>query len=416
MAGSLKRRLSRMRELGLTPASKLNAGRPSTRGGGAENGPSPRPAHATPDFLAAWERAAEFVWTRTIVKPDPLPAFFDPAPFVASTGRRSSAPPAESARNSAFPSGKIDTSRLVFFDLETTGLSGGAGTIAFLAAVARRDGGSLELRQFFLADYPGEPEYLDEILRQFSEECILVTYNGSSFDLPLLRTRCVINGRRPPSLPHIDVLFAARRLWKRVYGGAALGLLERGLLGREREEDVPGSMIPGLYFSYLRTGEEKLMNAVMSHNADDVSSLAAVLSRAISVFDDPRRHCGSSLLDRAGLGRSLVAVGRCDEGEELLEAALGDGDESAGLLLSKLYRRAGRYDDWARIVAMLPDSFRADLERARFFERCAGDFHSALAWARKARRLAPTEAKAAQLDARISRLKTRLGENRPPRK
>ncbi len=391
MAGKLKGRLARMRELGLVKASEVGAA-------GAHRSPAKPAARRRPAFLEGWERTGDFVWSRILLKRDLLPDFIDAAPF-----RRLSAGAAPRANAEAEP-GRVDSYRLRFFDFETTGLSGGTGTVAFLAAVARRDGEGLAVRQLFLEDYPGEGAFLDALLGEFDDEAVIVTYNGSSFDLPLLRTRCIMNGRKAPARPHIDALFAARRLWKRVHGGASLGLLEREVLGVERDEDVPGAMIPGLYFSYLRSGDEPLMGAVMSHNAEDVASLASLLARADSAFSKPRAHSGSRSIDRAGLGRSLIAIGRREEGEELLEAALGDGDEPSGLFLSAIHRRAGRDEDRKRVLGMLPDSFRSHLERAKFCERRERDFKEALAWARKARKLAPSDDLAEALDARIARL------------
>lgn len=391
--------------MGMTAASNQNSPRPRVEVDCNEIAQTTVLRTETPTFLETWEHESEYVWTRELVKPDPLPELIDITPFACTCATLRSSLYSVSKSVSQSLHGSIETRRLLFFDLETTGLSGGTGTLAFLAAIARRTDKALVVRQYFLADYPGEGDYLDAVLRHFDDESIIVTYNGSSFDLPLLRTRCIMNGRRPPAVLHLDALFAARRLWKRVYGGASLGLLERMLLDREREEDVPGALIPSLYFSYLKKGDETLMNAVMAHNADDVATLAAILSRSSSIFEDPVAQCSSTNLDRTGLGRILIAAGRFEEGEKLLEAALSDGDEAAGLILSKLYRKAERYEDWDRVVTMLPDTYQSDIERARFFERCKGDLGSALAWARKARKLAPSVAQAERLDTRIARLK-----------
>lgn len=404
MAGRLKGRLSRMRELGLVKASDLRAGAIGQGVGPADarGGPRSRARDAAPAFLEGWERVGEQAWARTLSKGGRLPDSIDAAPFARiAPGPRDSAPdPAPRL---------VDSARLRFFDFETTGLSGGTGTIAFLAAVARREGDGLAVRQFFLEDYPGEPAFLEALLAEFDEDAVVATYNGSSFDLPLLRTRCVMNGRRAPPRQHVDALFAARRLWRRVHGGASLALLEREVLDVEREADVPGAMIPGLYFSYLRTGDEPLMSVVMSHNADDVASLARLVARADSIFRDPRKHAASPSVDRAGLGRSLVAVGREPEGEELLEAALGDGDEAAGLYLSRRYRRAGRVEDRGRVVEMLPESFRSAVERAKYLEHSARDLAGALYWAEQALVLSPGDAESSAARARIDRLRRKAG-------
>jgi uncharacterized protein len=387
VAGRLKGRLARMRELGHVKASV------------------PRAESPIPDFLRGWERVGELAWSRTLRRASSLPDSIDARPFARISARARAAAGSEERPGLE----RVEADRLRFFDFETTGLSGGTGTIAFLAAVARREGEELAVRQLFLEDYPGEGAFLEALIREFDEDSVIVTYNGSSFDLPLLRTRCVMNGMAAPSRPHIDALFAARRLWKRPCGGAALGLLEREVLGAEREADVPGSMIPGLYFSYLRTGDEPLMPIVMSHNADDVASLSRLLARADSAFSDPRAHSGSMSLDRAGLGRSLLAAGREEEGEELLEAALGDGDEAAGLLLSRRYRRAGRAEDRGRVVGMLPEGFRSAVERAKYLEHSVGDLLGAAEWAKRAVELADTQEREEAAKARLARLERKAG-------
>jgi uncharacterized protein len=431
VAGRLKGRLSRMKELGLVKASDLSApagesARTAGRGTASGRGtsapgrtPAGRPAARVgagtraepPGFLAGWERVGELAWSRTIRRGLSLPESIDASPFArisaraGASGRPSRAPIGP-------PLGLVESGRLRFFDFETTGLSGGTGTVAFLAAVARSDGDGLSVRQLFLEDYPGEPAFLEALLGEFDGESVIVTYNGTSFDMPLLRTRCVMNGMSAPARPHVDALYAARRLWRRVHGGAALGLLEREVLGVEREEDVPGAMIPGLYFSYLRAGDEPLMSLLMSHNVEDVASLARLAARADSIFADPSAHEGSTAVDRAGLGRSLIAVGREAEGEELLEAALGDGDETAGLLLSRRYGRAGRVEERGRILAMLPDTYRSDIERAKHLEHAARDLEGALKWAERAARAASAEKEEAATIARIERLRRKIDSAR----
>ncbi|MBL8966161.1 MAG: ribonuclease H-like domain-containing protein, partial [Spirochaetaceae bacterium] len=246
------------------------------------------------------------------------------------------------------------------------------------------------------------------------EETSLVTYNGRAFDLPLLRTRCVMNGIRPREFRNLDLLYAARRLWRRVHGGASLGLLERGVLDVERGLDVPGSMLPDIWFGFLREGDHPLMGAAMAHNAEDVASLGRLLARAAGIYAEPRACLASGGVDRAGLGRSLLALGRREEGEALLEAALADGDEAAGLLLSRRYRREGRLGDRARVVAALPETFASMVERAKFHEHALRDFKGALGWtaraealARASRRGFPPE-ETVRLEARRARLERKL--------
>ncbi|HOX48404.1 MAG TPA: ribonuclease H-like domain-containing protein [Spirochaetales bacterium] len=416
--------------------------RPGAGARGARAGGGERPG--VPSFLAGWTQAAELVWERELRFPSHLPPLIDPRPFAAMSrkaargsldaakpGVRSAAKPGARAADGAAPlgaggrpeaatrgaglaggaDGLLPSESLRFFDLETTGLSGGSGTVAFLAAVGRIEAGEFAVRQLFLADYPGERAWLEALLSLLSEGSVVTTYNGRAFDLPLLRTRLVMNGMRPPSFAEIDALFVARRLWRRVHGGASLSLLERLVLDLERELDVPGSAIPDIWFSYLREGDHPLMAAAMAHNAEDVSGLERLAARAARIFEEPRAWAASGAVDRAGLGRGLLALGRADEGEELLEAALGEGDAAAGLLLSRRYRREGRLEDRRRVVGMLPEGLESCVERAKFHEHALKDFRAALAWTDRAiswaREGGGTEAFEA-LEARRARLLRKL--------
>lgn len=411
MADSLKVRLARLRKLGMAKASELGGG----DGSGRPGDPGPPGPRATstrggaivrrgrPSFLGAWESAGEMAWKRTLSLPDCLPESVDPNVFAPLRSLRRGAGRGEDT-GGGIVAERVAAARLRFFDLETTGLSGGTGTIAFLAAVGRLVNGEFAITQVFLEDYPGEPNFLSAVL-PLLEGGALVSYNGRSFDMPLLRTRCIMNGIAPP-LPelHIDALFASRRLWRRVHGGASLGLLEREVLGSERPEDLPGAMIPEAWLSFAREGDSPLMRLVLSHNADDVFGLARLLAKAQAAFDHPRAHLARSDVDRAGLGRSLLAVGREGEGEALLEAAAGDGDEAAGLLLAMRFRKSGRADDGARVATMLPSTYRSAIERARIFERLFGDLAEAARWVAEAQRLARSEAESDTARARLERL------------
>jgi uncharacterized protein len=387
VSGQLKGRLSR-----------LNKGR---EGAAARA----RPADSTrpkPGFLDGWEGAGEHAWTRMLDFPNPLPESLDPEAF-APLRRRGLARDPE-------PDGRVPAASLRFLDLETTGLSGGAGTIAFLASIGFvGEGGGFTLAQAFLDDFPGEPAFLGAVLGLLEPGSTIVSYNGRAFDLPLLRTRCVLNGVPAPSLPHVDALFAARRLWKRIHGGASLGLLEREVLGIERGEDIPGALIPEAWLSFARTGSSGLMPLVLSHNADDVVGLARLAARAQAIFDDPLSEAALSGVDRFGLGRGLLAAGREAEGEELLEAAAAEGEDRAALLLLRRYRRAGRDADCLRVEPWLSSTYRAAAERAKLYERTIGNLVLASRWAAEALSLASSDAERAESELRAARIARKAG-------
>ncbi len=171
-------------------------------------------------------------------------------------------------RDAAMP----DASRLVFLDTETTGLAGGTGTCAFLVGIGNVEGMKFVVRQFFLRDYPEEKAML-EALAEALEPCQgIVTFNGKTFDVPLLETRYALARMKSPldRLIHFDALHPARRLWKLRLESCKLTDLEEAILGISREGDVPGSEIPAIYFDYLRTGDARGLQPVFYHNALDV--------------------------------------------------------------------------------------------------------------------------------------------------
>ncbi len=357
------------------------------------------------------------VWIRDVSRTVEFPGVMDPLPFsslgslrrVAATrnalSRRSPRPPPHIANIDMPrpPQEPISVESLRFFDLETTGLSGGSGTIAFLAAIGRVDRGRLEIRQFFLEDFPGEQRWLDLLSSDLPQGSVLVSYNGRAFDMPLFRTRCVMNGIPFPEARHIDALPCSRRLWRKIFGGASLGLLEVELLGIERREDLPADAIPEVWFSFLRDGDSPLMSAVMSHNADDIESLVRLVASISALFESPAT-ISPVQIDLGSFGRTLVAMGRVDEGVSILRTAFENGDENAGLRLSKLYRRAGRQKERRRLLESLPITFRSCVERAKFHEHVEHDWVEALRWTQRAEEFVDGE----RLEASLSRRRSRL--------
>jgi uncharacterized protein YprB with RNaseH-like and TPR domain len=178
---------------------------------------------------------------------------------------------------------------LLFVDLETTGLAGGAGTYAFLVGCGWFDGGSFRVRQFFLSAFGAERVLLDAVSELASGAAGVVTYNGKSFDLPLIETRYLLHRMTTPfaALPHVDMLHPARRLWRsEEQEGCRLMELETTLLGHEREGDVPGFEIPARYFNFVRSGDARPLEPVLEHNRLDLLSLALVTARAAQLLDE----------------------------------------------------------------------------------------------------------------------------------
>jgi uncharacterized protein YprB with RNaseH-like and TPR domain len=209
----------------------------------------------------------------------------------------------------------------LFFDLETTGLSGGAGTVAFLAAFGRLASvGKLHITQYLLLDYPGEDDFLEAVLEEFrNEKSVIVSYNGKCFDSPLLATRCLMNGRKPPEYSHADLLHPARRLWKTVIGGCSQQSVETRILGLDRSDDTPGALAPEIWFDFLRTGDAGRLFGVCDHNAADISGLASMLAAMIRIAADP--FTGEYLYDRGRVAlrwRDYARFDRYPQSEEEL--------------------------------------------------------------------------------------------------
>ncbi|HUZ18502.1 MAG TPA: ribonuclease H-like domain-containing protein [Spirochaetia bacterium] len=349
----------------------------SDEGRAARKGAHPGAAAARVDnlgeILAGWARVAEHLWLRETVRPSPLRAH-RPARFVTH--------------------GVADDSRLLFLDIETTGLSGGAGTFAFLVGLGRVQGEYLTVRQYFLSDYPGEPEMIAALSEAFGDESFVVSYNGKSFDLPILKTRFALNGRTLAPSGHIDLLYPARRLWKRSLESCSLHTIETEVLGKNRDDDVPGFLVPEIYFEFLRTGTHDRLESVFAHHLEDIASLAELL--------DYIEHLSGRTLpagvDPVELGRMLLD--RWPEaGLEILRSAAEKGEPRALRIYSDYLKRAKRFDEAAAFweaAWKMSAGFYVGVELAKYYEHKARDMASALSVVNKleamtrAARLAPS--------------------------
>jgi uncharacterized protein len=197
--------------------------------------------------------------------------------------------------------------RTVFIDLETTGLSGGAGTVAFLVGCGFFDFGAFQVRQFLLTSYSSERALLWAVAEFFKDADLIVTYNGKSFDVPVMETRWLFHRLQMPldGVPHFDMVHPARRLWRPRSasldpdeGGCRLATLERTLLGFSRVGDVGGFEMPARFFRFLRCGDPHPLEGVLEHNRLDLVSLAAVMARAVELARTGHpacRNCGEAL-------------------------------------------------------------------------------------------------------------------------
>ncbi len=289
----------------------------------------------------------------------------------------------------------IDFSRALFIDTETTGLSHGAGTIPFLIGMAWSDGTVVHVEQLVLRKPGEEGPMLGLLKERIAAASCLVSYNGKSFDWPLLRTRYVLN-RMPAPEPtaHVDLLHCARRVYKRRLTCVQLTELEREVLGLHREDDVGGAEIPAIYMDFLRGKSGTILTPILTHNMHDLVSLVALLGvladklEAASSDDDVR--------DQLALAELSVRAGDGDRAHAFASTAIAgaSSDDSADVsapalaLMAAMHKRRGEY---ASAVTALeraithadPDSApRLHLELAKLYERHLRDHERALGHAR----------------------------------
>ncbi len=308
----------------------------------------------------------------------------------------------ESAEEAALVCGRQDArAPFVFFDLETTGLSGGAGTQAFLVGCGWfEDDGAFTTRQYLLARYSDERAMLSAVADEFSRAGALVSFNGKSFDAPLLETRYLFHRLEwtASARPHLDVLHPARRFWKE--DECSLAVLEQQVLGAWREDDVPGFEIPERYFRFVRSGDPRPLDGVLEHNRRDLVSLAGLTSRLLEIVRGGPDYAENAR-EALALGHTY-ARGRSDARADRAIAAFERAvtlastsrsaraalvAEDALYALAQAYRRARRFEDaskcWTALVesgcstriereaiealAIHHEHRRRDLESARLF-------------------------------------------------
>jgi hypothetical protein len=318
-----------------------------------------------------------------------------------------------------------DLRRPLFLDTETTGLSGGTGTVAFLVGLAWREADGLTLAQYFLRDFNQESALLWAVGQCVSEAGVLVSYNGRCFDWPLLQTRLVMRRAAWPSPPHFDLLTLARRIFRPRLPDCALQTIERTVLDLHRADDLPGSLIPSRYFAWLRDGDSHVLDPVFTHNRQDVLSMALLLARFDAVL---RGSDDLHPLDRFGRARFLETRGFHGEAIEeyrqlwrhrpkgtqpLMGGALG-------LRLARLLRRLGR---WEEARSVLEECWRTQsypypvaIELAKLLEHQARDLTAAQRIVSDALRLlamavVPNAQWREDLERRQRRLDRRLGLN-----
>lgn len=294
----------------------------------------------------------------------------------------------------------VDLHRLAFVDTETTGLAGGTGTYAFLVGVGLFEEERFIVHQFFMRDYDEEAAQLYALGQLIEQVEGVVSFNGKSFDLPLLETRFIMARQFAPlaDLPHLDLLPVARRLWKYRLDSCALSSLETEVLGVQRAQaDVPGWLIPTLYAEYTRSGDAREMPRIFYHNTQDILSMVTLTAHLCNLVSAsvPRREVVPGE-DLYGLGRLFHERGWLDRAEaayaqsaETCRAASvrGMAMRDLGLLLKRQERRQEALAWWQRLAETeaAPDACE---ELAKHYEWQDEDLSRALAWTERGLELA----------------------------
>ena len=313
----------------------------------------------------------------------------------------------------------VPPSKWCFLDTETTGLAGGSGTYAFLVGVGRITPEGFRVRQFFMRDFGEEASQLSALHEHLKDFEVLITYNGRTYDQPLLETRFRMVRQRPPfaSLEHLDLLFGARRLWNLRFDSCRLVDLENHILGVERQGDLPGELIPYVYFEYLRTQEIFRLLPIFHHNAMDILTLACLTAIVPRAFQAPEQAQFAHGAEMVGLARWWRQAEQHEKALALFRQAL-DRMLPDDLLFRTMWDIAALEKKLGRQHAALPvltdlaaerNPWRAAafIELAKYYEHRERNYPMALEMTRNALELDPSDS--------VRRRLTRLEKRTSPR-
>ncbi len=284
---------------------------------------------------------------------------------------------------------------IVFLDTETSGLAGGTGTYAFLVGIGYRTETGFHIIQFFMREPSHEPALLAALDQWLARFDVIVTFNGKSFDVPLLNTRFMMNGISTPfdRFEHVDVLHIARKLWRDRLPSRALGDLEKEIVRFSRTaDDIPGWLIPQIYFDYLHSGDDRPLSGIFYHNAIDILSLTALFEQIGEMLKDPLHKANRYGLDMAAIARLYEEMGMLEEAANLYEQSLHLGDLPEPFFLKTIERYAllrRRQQDWDKAIQLWQKAAEcghvtACIELSKYYEHRERNFTQALEWARKA--------------------------------
>jgi len=294
----------------------------------------------------------------------------------------------------------IDLSSMLFLDTETTGLAGGTGTLPFMIGAGRFTPDGFITSQIFARDPSEERAQLELLDRMMAGVRSIVTYNGKSFDIPILKTRYIMNGFPSPftEVVHFDLLPLSRRLWRRRLESRSLKDIETEVIGFARGQmEVPGWEIPVLYFNYLRTGDPTQMAGVFYHNAIDIQSLAALFLYINKIADKPDESSTLPSLDLLSMAVQLEATGEIDKAvslyDQLLTTELPEAySVELHLRYARILKQNGRFDQAVSVLNNGGElkNIHVLIQMAKVLEHQRRDHTGALEWTEKALNLLET--------------------------
>jgi len=279
---------------------------------------------------------------------------------------------------------------LLFIDTETSGLSGGAGTFAFLVGVGKFTEEGFLLQQFLMRDPVEESAMLLHLINSIDQDSGFVSFNGKSFDIPLLQNRLVMNrlSYNLRDLPHLDMLHISRKLWRRKLDSCALKDLEIAILNFERtSEDVPGWMIPDIYFEFLRNGDPVRLREVVYHNAQDIVSLAALFIHVTQMLEQNATNEKITMDDLIAISRVYWEIGSLDTSVRILLSSIGrirnrEHKSMVNAMLGTYYKKSGIRPQalayWSE--AAKNGDVNSAIELAMYYEHTVKDASTALEW------------------------------------
>lgn len=319
----------------------------------------------------------------------------------------------------------FDLRRALFIDTETTGLGAGAGVLAFLIGAGYFEDDAFVLRQYFLRDPAEEPAALHHLADWSESFAGLVSFNGRSFDVPILQNRFILSRLRPAILKaaHLDLLPPSRRLWRGRFDSCRLSTLEREVLGVQRtQDDVLSWLIPDLYRQYLRGGDNGEMRQVLYHNAVDILSLVSLAERLSRLFSDPLGE-GVDPRESFALGYWYEALDLLDRAEATYRGLLEQMNDvlpfdvqqaslhHLAMLLKRQDRRAEAVTLWIQRAMEDETDVEAEIELAKFYEWHDIDLNKALAWTEQALEVTarwPRGLRRAEVEAELQHRRSRL--------